>query len=114
MSAPVQLNPHKSGDYWPGLPSVAIRVDGEPLNLAGATILLQFKRYPSDAVAALALTNIGGSPGIIATDPGVFVVSGRTITLKPGAYFWDIQITSDSKPETYASGTWQITPDVSR
>ncbi len=117
MSAPVQLFPHKSGDSWPGLPSIAITVDGEPLDLTGATIRMQFKQFISDSIAALSLSSQGGSPGIVvAEDPttGVFSVPRRVIPLKPGRYFWDIEVTHDSQPVTYVAGTWQITSDVSR
>lgn len=116
MSAPVQLKAHKSGDYWLGLSSISIKVDGTPLNLTGATILLQFKKFVTDSAAALALTNIGDSPGIIVTDAegGVFEVPARVITLKPSRYYWDIQVSVNNQPVTYATGSWQITQDVSR
>ncbi|MCW0217320.1 MAG: hypothetical protein OJI67_03260 [Prosthecobacter sp.] len=120
MSALIQLHPHKSGDLWPGLSPITIRQDGDPLDLTGATILMQFKRYVTDATPALALTNVGASPGIVIdAEPtsGSFRVLERVIAvteLPPGRYFWDIQITLAGKPVTYASGTWQITHDVSR
>jgi hypothetical protein len=117
MSAPVQLHPHKSGDLWPGLSSVSIRVDGVPLDLTGAVIQMQFKRFMSDVAAALPLSSAGESPGILVTgDPseGVFSVPARVVGLLPGRYFWDIQISTAGQPMTYAAGTWQITPDVSK
>lgn len=117
MPAPVQLSPHKSGDYWPGLPSFSIEVDGEPLDLTGAVVLMQFKRFPADSAAALALTSAGeGAKIVIGEDPteGVFSVSGQTITLPPALYYWDVQTTISGQPKTWVGGTWKITPDVSR
>jgi hypothetical protein len=117
MSAPVQLHPHKSGDLWPGLSSVAIRVDGEPLNLTGAVVQMQFKRFVTDAVAALPLTSAGEAPGILIDDDataGVFSIPARIVGLLPGRYFWDIQVSVAEQPVTYATGTWQILQDVSK
>lgn len=114
MSAFVQLHPHKSGDLWPGLSSVVIRVDGVPLNLTGAVLEMQFKRYATDALPALRLSSTGGAPGMtVVGDPaaGMLRVPGRVVTLRPGRYFWDIQVTVGGQPVTYATGTWQITPD---
>ncbi|TDU64113.1 hypothetical protein EI77_04297 [Prosthecobacter fusiformis] len=117
MSAPVQLYPHKSGDLWAGLSSVAIRVDGVPLDLTGAVVQMQFKRFPTDAVAALPLTSAGETPGILIAEDateGTFSVTPRVVGLLPGRYFWDIQVTREGQPVTYAAGTWQITLDVTK
>lgn len=116
MSAPVQLRPHKSGDLWLGLSAVSILMDGVPMDLTGAVIDLQFKRFVTDAVAALALRSVGEGAGIVVDDPvtGVFRVPPRVVVLRPGRYFWDLQITVGGGPVTYASGTWQITQDVSQ
>ena len=117
MSAPVQLHPHKSGDLWPGLSSVVIRVDGTPLDLTGAVVQMQFKRFVTDAVAALPLTSAGEAPGILIdedAEAGRFSIPARIVGLLPGRYFWDIQVTAGGLPVTYAAGTWQITQDVSK
>lgn len=114
MAAPVQLRPHKAGDLWGGLAEVSIRVDGVPLDLEGAVVKMHFKRFVTDQAAALELSSAGEAPGIVfGEEPGVFQVPERVVALRPGRYFWDIQVTTGAGPVTYASGTWQITPDVS-
>lgn len=117
MSAPVHLHQHKSGDLWPGLSSVTIRVDGTPLDLTGAVVQMQFKRFVTDTVAALALTSAGEAPGILINadaTKGVFSIPARIVGLLPGRYFWDIQVSVAGQPVTYASGTWQILQDISK
>lgn len=115
MSAAVQLHSHKAGDLWPGLSSVVIKVDGVPLDLTGAVVKMHLKRYVRDVLPAFALSSAGVQPGIVlgaAAVQGMFHVPAVVVSVPPGKYFWDIQVTQGGLPVTYASGSWQITPEV--
>lgn len=113
MSAAVQLNPHKAGDVWPGLSSVVIKVDGAPLNLTGKVVEMMVKRYVADALPALALSSASGGITVDAdATSGRFSLPPRAVALKPGRYFWELQVRDGTGPVTYAGGTWQIVPEV--
>lgn len=115
MSAAVQLHPHKAGDLWPGLSSVTIKVDGAPLDLTGAVVKMHLKRYVRDVLPAFALSSAGAQPGIVLGDDaalGAFHVPPVVVDVPAGKYFWDLQVTQGGQPVTYASGSWQILPDV--
>ncbi|WP_345739052.1 hypothetical protein [Prosthecobacter algae] len=113
MSAAVRLHPHKAGDVWPGLSSVVIKVDGVPLDLTGTVVEMHFKRYVGDALPALALGSEG--EGIVVREDataGTFSVPARVVGLRPGRYFWELQVRTGVERVTYAGGTWEIMPEV--
>ena len=55
---------------------------------------MQFKRSPADAEAALTLSTTGTQPKIVVLSgtQGAFRVKKTLITLKPGTYYFDVQV----------------------
>ncbi|MDM4014636.1 hypothetical protein [Roseiconus lacunae] len=117
-SAPttITLPDHRSGDSWQGLVETEIRdPDGNAIKLGGASITLQIKRRRTDRMPALEFSSATGDIQIVDSMAGVISIGSRQISLTPGVYVFDIQITfSNGDVITPIQGAWVITPDVTR
>lgn len=111
----VTLKTHTSGDTWRGL-AMTIALNGTPLDLTGATVLMQMRKLAASVDVAYEWKSDGVSPQIQITDApaGKVTILKRTIT-GFGTLVFDIQVTTaDGTVRTVASGTLPIAQDVSR
>jgi len=85
--------------------SFITNVNGTPLNLTGASILMQFRKTPISPVL-LEKRNTAGIT-ISETVPGKWTLDETAITLPEGPYYYDVQITlADGTIKTYQKGTY--------
>jgi hypothetical protein len=111
----ITLKTHTSGDTWRGL-AMTVTLNGTPLDLTGATVLMQMRKLAASVDVAYEWKSDGTGPQIQITDAaaGKVTIMKRTIT-GFGSLMFDIQVTtSDGVVRTVASGTLPITQDVSR
>lgn len=102
------LPEHRTGDTFRALDCV-LKINGQPVDLTGATILCQVRSSPEGAVAMTLATSL--------PDPvnGVFRINEQAVNILPARYYYDVQITrANGFRETYLTGLWEILQDVSR
>lgn len=105
---------HVRGDTWQGWPQVEILLNGEPLDLTGASILMQFRRSHTAPEVAKEFST---GNGITITDgpAGKFSVAPAILGMVSASFVWDVQLTlSSGRVLTPLAGTLFLTPDVSR
>lgn len=98
------------GDTWRGA-KIRILVNGEPLNLTGAGIRMQFKQ--SAAAPSVAELSVGA--GITITDAlgGGFTLNAFVFYMPAGRYMYDIEITlASGEIKTYMGGILRLIQDV--
>jgi len=104
---------HIKGDTYDGT-SFTITVNGSPLDLTGASIKISLKLGKDLINSALDLSTENNRIQIWnpPTD-GKFQVVPQIISVPPGNYFYDIQITlADLTVKTYIEGRWRILSSV--
>ena len=103
------------GDSWSGK-TLQINLNGVPLNLTGASVLMQLKKSGSDDVSAFEFSTANGR--IFITNPtttGFFTINETVINIIPREYVYDMQITlASGKVVTPIGGKFTIESDVSR
>ena len=105
------IPPHRRGDTWPGINSITIVVNNNPLPLSGSVAKMEF-REDIDAPPVLTLSTLDNSIVLSAT-PGVIVIPPKLINIPFGKYQYDLQVTfANGVVKTYMSGTWEIVPDI--
>lgn len=101
---------HLRGDTWLGYPSISVQLNGEPLDLSGANILMQMRRSPSASEVAKEFTVT-----MVDELAGAFRVEPTIMDCPPSTYFADIELTlADGRVLTVISLIFNILPDVSR
>lgn len=113
MMTSVTLKTHTSGDTWHGL-DLTVNVDGVPMNLTGATVLMQMRKLPESHLHEWKST--GGHPGIVITNAvaGQIHVEKHILVGQHKLYF-DVEVTSSGGDvRTVLSGVLPIEQDVSR
>lgn len=107
MFAPqrIDLEPQLVGTSWLGFYNSFTKIegldeiDGSPnthapyVDLTGKEVKMQFKKFPSDYEAALILSSPNGEIVIDAGTQGAFLVKKKVLNLKPGLWYFDVQIT---------------------
>lgn len=104
----------KRGDTYNGAVFTIEHTSGYPVDLTGASILMQIKKSASDDEPVLEFTE---TDGITITDAvnGQFQIDEVIIEILPKIYQYDIQITlSNGKVKTPIDGTFTVSSDVSR
>lgn len=88
-------------------------LNGSPIDLQFATVLLQVRPTETSATVSLAITN---GNGITITGDGKNQVSiYKLITIAAGEYVYDLQITySSGQVKTYLYGEFIVSDDTSR
>ena len=112
--ATYHFKPHRRGDTWDGL-ALTYTLDGQPIDLSGASIRLHLRRSANDGRVALSLST--DNSGILITDAaaGQFQMPAQIIDLPPHTYVHDLEITlSNGIRKTRMAGTWKITGDIAR
>jgi len=106
---------HKKGDTFDEVP-FELKVNTVAVNLTGAVIKMQLRKFDNTSTAALSLTS-ASSAGITITDAtaGKFKINSQIIDIDAYTYVYDIQITlSSGVVKTYVSGTFNITNEVTK
>jgi len=100
----------KFGNTYNGA-EFTINVNGAPLNLVGASIVMQI-RYKFDT-AVVKEFSLGS--GLTLSDPtnGGFVFDNQIITIPPGEYKYDILVyLANGTRKTYPSGNFYVRPVI--
>lgn len=109
------FKPVVTGDTW-SRAGVGMRLWEDPaktipMNLTGATILLQIKKAATDSTAIHTLTQ---ASGIVVTG-NYLLIQPFIVTFPAGNYVYDLQITfTGGVIQTYLQGTFVVKQDVSR
>lgn len=99
---------HKRGDTFAEVP-INVKVNNTNLNLTGSTILMQLRKEAGGIIAFVPLITIEDGTG------GNFYIDEQIIDIPACSYKYDIQITlADDTVNTWISGTFTITDDISR
>lgn len=116
-----ELKAQRRGDTWQGIGSITVVKNEMPLDITGASIVMQLRRRPKHGVIVASWSTDDGS--ILFLDPGAgkFEVVGRRLEVPAALYYWDIEITlaadadyPDGRRMTIAQGVWTILQDVTR
>lgn len=112
---PITLKTHTSGDTWRGL-SMTIGINGAPLDLTGAVILMQLRTIPASKDVLYHWKSDGNNPEIEITDPlAGKVVFKKKVIVGFGNLAFDVQVTTaDGDIRTVARGVLPVVQDVSR
>ena len=101
---------HKRGDSWSGWAEVEILLNGEPLDLTGASFLMQARRSATSPEVAFSFEPVATEP-----NEGKFMVPGAVIDAPAAQYVYDVELTlASGRVLTPISGVFTITPDCSR
>jgi hypothetical protein len=102
---------HRRGDTWDGINSIALTQNGQPVNLSGALVKMEFRLGIDDPVA-LTLSTENGSIQVISPGLSSVRILPRIIEIPFAKYYYDLQVTYPTGiVKTYITGTWPITPD---
>lgn len=103
------LPDHRTGDTFRAI-DVRISINNEPVDLTGATALVQVRTDPTAGAVAMTL-----STTIQNATQGLLRINEQDVTLASGLYYYELQITMPGGfRESYLTGTWQILQDVTR
>lgn len=103
------LPDHRTGDTFRAI-DIALKINGEAVDLTGASVLAQVRTAPDSAVVAMTL-----STSIHNASTGLLRINEQAVNLAAGMYYYDLQITMPTGfRETYLTGSWQILQDVTR
>ncbi len=92
-----------------------ILLNGSPVDLTDATILMQVKRNPSYSTAQLEYSTDLGNIVITEAVNGLVSLPANIVDIVPRVYVYDLQITlSTGRVITPFSGTFTVNSDVSR
>ena len=102
---------HRRGDTWDGINTIGIKVNGTPVNLSGAQVVMEF-REDYDSPIALTLSTLTSTISVLPNLSSVRVLP-VLIDIPPATYKWDLQINySNTTVKTYLEGTWEIYFDI--
>ena len=113
------LTAHLRGDTWAGFILTANENDGysTPISFTSADVVFQVRKTASRSAALLLeLTTeyLGGLTIGTSGGQSAIIAAPRIVDIAAGNWAWDIQVTYPSGTvQTIASGTWEITNDVS-
>lgn len=101
---------HYSGDVFDASWTIT-KDDTTAYDLSGKTIELSIKTNKSDTTALETLTTTAGEISIGGGSNNVLTFN-KVVTLPEGAYYYDLEITTDSYTISY--GIWYETYDTNR
>lgn len=116
MSTPIELNPHITGDWWDGIPTITYKINGSPVDITNATIKMHVKKDRKTGSSIIdSWSTEDNTITIIDALEGKFAITGKIINWVPGVYVSDIEVTIDAKPKTIIPEiVWTINPDITR
>jgi hypothetical protein len=102
--------PWKHGDTVAAF-GYRLKLNGEPVDLTGATITMKFKRQGQSTIS-LTLTTVAGITITNAVD-GLFRVDAMICPLTSGTYNYDVEVTFENNVvETWIEGAVTVTDDL--
>lgn len=103
------------GDGWRGLPSIVIRVNGNPPGVALASARLQFRSAPSAEEVGATLSTAAGSITITSAANWELAIPAQALPLGARVWHYDLETTDvEGTVRTYLKGTLKIEQDVTR
>lgn len=103
------------GDTWDTFKLTWKDSVGLPIDFTTATARCQFKKKRNDAIALLTLTELNGiALGNGPVNIALVLTASQTATLGAGKYFFDLEITQNSKVRTYADCTLTLRQSVTQ
>lgn len=103
------LPDHRTGDTFRAI-DIRISINDVPVDLTGATALVQVRTEPTASTVAMTLATSIHNP-----TQGLLKIVEQAVTLASGLYYYELQITMPGGfRESYLTGTWQILQDVTR
>lgn len=100
--------PRLAGDTWQGL-RIEILINDEPEDLTGCIAEIGFRKTKNSKLEWL----LSSETGAIAIDENQITIVPRLLTLSPGSYVYDLQITYPSGfVRTYLTGTFKVEKDI--
>lgn len=108
-----RLMHHVAGDYWEGVSSIAITVDGSPPATAVSSCRINFRTSVDAASAAATLTNANGKITIVSAANWTFAIPEQNLGLTAGDYVWSFEVTDASNVvRTYLQGNMTVHGDI--
>lgn len=108
---------HRRGDTFNGY-QFEINQNGDPVDLTGADIKIQFRTTPESRNVVLEWSTEDGSITISGAESNVInmgIKEGSEMDVAPGTYKYDIHVLlSSGVTNTYVKGSMKITNDISR
>ena len=105
----------KTGDYWPGIPLISYTRNSEPVDITNARIRMHLrKKHDSPGDPLLAWDTEDASIVMVDAALGKFKVEGRVLTVDPGEYVSDLEVSIDDKPDTILDFSWTISKSATR
>lgn len=115
MPQEIELTPHLRGDTWAGFAEIEILLNGEPVDLTGASARMQIRRSKGSPTLLMEWSTSDDTITLTEPSEGKFAVVGRVIDLPAGSVVWDIELTlASGRVLTVAGGSWEILGDVTR
>jgi hypothetical protein len=101
------------GDYFEIFP-IRITEGGDPVDLTGAEIKIQFRAYAKNGKVLYTAISTGSTPTITITDAddGQFQIEGFLLNWPVGIHYFSCLITIDSKPRTYFEGKIKVIQNI--
>jgi hypothetical protein len=104
------IPPHRRGDTWDGINSIAISVNSVPVVLSGASIKMDFRQGIDTPVVMTFSTE---TSTIQILNGNTIRIPARKIEVPFGTYQYDLQVTYQTGiVKTYMSGIWPIVADI--
>ena len=104
---------HRRGDTWDGINTLGIKVNGVPVNLSSAQVVMEF-RENYDSPVALKLSTATSTISVLSNLSSIRVLP-VLIDIPPATYKYDLQVTytaPTTSVKTYLEGTWEIYYDI--
>lgn len=100
--------PRLAGDTWQGL-KFSIVINDEPEDLTDCLVEIGFRKTALGKLEWL----LSSETGAITIDENEITVEPRLLTLSPGSYVYDLQITyPDGFVRTYLTGSFKVLKDI--
>ena len=85
----------------------------DPINLTGATIVMEFRRYRKSGILLRRMI-IGSGLTVPAPATGQFIIASFTLDFPVGITFYDVKVTIAGVTATFLQGQLQVTQNVSQ
>lgn len=111
----ITLETAKRGDTWGGIGFVELIQDEVPMDLTGASVLMQMRRKPSHGLVVAEWTTEDDSIVIQDAANGILRVMPKLMDVPAKCYHWDLEVTfANGRVLTVLTGIWEIEGDSSR
>lgn len=98
-----------TGDTWPGI-TFTLSINDEPIDFTDCVVEMAFRK--NSVIGKLEWLLSSESDDITIDDSSITILP-RLLTLSPGKYVYDLQVTfPDSTVRTYVKGSFQVLKDI--